>query len=144
MGDIDTTKVRRCSPLLEPPAPGIVVELCDEIDTIRARVAELEASVAVEAANGKHWAAAYSKWVQTDEAAKKLIEQEERIAGLESALAKSASRESALVEKLTDAYEEGWHACACWAGRDDLHCDTSSEAYTDERNERLAKIKEAS
>lgn len=67
-----------------------------------------------------------------------------RVTELESALTKSALREAALMEKMNDAYEEGWHACACWAGRDDLHCDTDSKAYTDERDERLAKIKEAS
>jgi len=38
------------------------------------------------------------------------------------------------------AYEQGWHACASWAGRDDLHADTDSPAYAYERDLRLARL----
>lgn len=48
-----------------------------------ARIAELEAEVAIEQANGKHWADAYSKWVESDVSAKRLIDQSQRIAELE-------------------------------------------------------------
>jgi hypothetical protein len=34
---MDTDKIRRCSTLLEPPAPQVVCELCDEIERLRAQ-----------------------------------------------------------------------------------------------------------
>ena len=47
MADLDTKKIRACSPLLEAPAPRVVADLCDEIDTLRTRVSELEAKLKI-------------------------------------------------------------------------------------------------
>jgi hypothetical protein len=41
-------------------------------------------------------------------------------------------------QKLQDAYREGWHACARWAKRDDLHCDVGSPKYLKEMAEALS------
>jgi hypothetical protein len=43
-------------------------------------------------------------------------------------------------EALNDAYSQGWHACAKWAKRDDLHHDTRSSAYKVDRDRRLANV----
>ena len=51
-------------------------------------------------------------------------------------LAKSAAYD-ALVAR---AYQEGWHECAEWAGRDDLHPDVDSKAYEVARDKRLARL----
>jgi hypothetical protein len=43
-------------------------------------------------------------------------------------------------ETLNDAYAQGWHECAKWAKRDDLHHDVDSSAYKVARDRRLANL----
>ena len=53
-------------------------------------------------------------------------------------LAKSAAYDALVLR----AYQEGWHECAEWAGRDDLHPDVDSKAYADARDKRLLLVRE--
>jgi len=39
---MDIQKIRSCSHLLEAPAPEVVAELCDEIESLRAKLAAAE------------------------------------------------------------------------------------------------------
>jgi hypothetical protein len=43
-------------------------------------------------------------------------------------------------ETLNDTYAQGWHECAKWAKRDDLHHDVDSSAYKVARDRRLADL----
>ena len=52
----------------------------DVIEQLRARIAELEEEILIERSNGDHWRDAYSKWVNTDESARRLIELQEQLA----------------------------------------------------------------
>ena len=63
-------------------APPDLARLERDNACLAAKVAELTEELTIERANGQHWSAAYSKWVQTDLSAIKLIEQEQRISEL--------------------------------------------------------------
>ena len=52
----------------------------DVIEQLRARIAELEEEILIERSNGDHWRDAYSKWVNTDESARRLIELQGQLA----------------------------------------------------------------
>ena len=55
----------------------------DVIEQLRTRIAELEEEILIERSNGDHWRDAYSKWVNTDESARRLIELQEQLAKAE-------------------------------------------------------------
>ena len=50
------------------------------IDELRAKLAAAQEEILIERANGDHWSAAYSKWVNTDESARRLIELQDQLA----------------------------------------------------------------
>ena len=52
------------------------------IEQLRTRIAELEEEILIERSNGDHWRDAYSKWVNTDESARRLIELQDQLATL--------------------------------------------------------------
>ena len=61
----------------------------DVIEQLRAHIAELEEEILIERANGDHWRDAYSKWVNTDESARRLIELQEQLAKAEQRVAEA-------------------------------------------------------
>ena len=63
----------------------------DVIEQLRARIAELEEEILIERSNGDHWRDAYSKWVNTDESARRLIELQEQLANAEQRVAEACA-----------------------------------------------------
>ena len=59
------------------------------IEQLRTRIAELEEEILIERSNGDHWRDAYSKLVNTDESARRLIELQEQLAKAEQRVAEA-------------------------------------------------------
>ena len=63
----------------------------DVIEQLRTRIAELEEEILIERSNGDHWRDAYSKWVNTDESARRLIELQEQLAKAEQRVSEACA-----------------------------------------------------
>jgi hypothetical protein len=71
----------------------------DVIEQLRTRIAELEEEILIERSNGDHWRDAYSKWVNTDESARRLIELQEQLAKAEQRVAEACALQVATETK---------------------------------------------
>lgn len=69
------------------------------IEQLRTRIAELEEEILIERSNGDHWRDAYSKWVNTDESARRLIELQEQLAKAEQRVAEACALQVATETK---------------------------------------------
>ena len=66
-------------------------QLQDENNELRAKLAAAQEEILIERSNGDHWRDAYSKWVNTDESARRLIELQEQLAKAEQRVAEACA-----------------------------------------------------
>jgi SMC interacting uncharacterized protein involved in chromosome segregation len=71
-----------------------------ESEKLSGKIAELEEEILIERSNGDHWRDAYSKWVNTDESARRLIELQEQLASSEQRVAEACALQVATETKL--------------------------------------------
>ena len=87
------------SPTIEACRQMIRDKAVIEASTLHEQLAAAQEEILIERSNGDHWRDAYSKWVNTDESARRLIELQEQLAKAEQRVAEACALQVATETK---------------------------------------------